>query len=176
MAGLSFRWSADRHRDDPLTRLAVGRLPTDEPLDIGDRSAARERGVEQLEPLAIEVGVGVDEPGDHGRPPEIDHPRAAGMPALDLPASARRGDASAGDRERGDDGAPRVEGQDTSVGEDEIVGYFIHPFSRYARSAPGCRGMPTFSGCQAVLGSNSASPPWPRTSASLFSTTVFVTV
>ena len=120
--------------------------------------------------------MGVDEPGDHGRPPQVDHPRVAVAPALDLPAPARRRDAPAGDGERGHDGAPRVEGQDAAVDEDEGVGYFIHPFSRYARSAPGCRGMPTLSGCHAVRGSNSASPPWPRTSASLFSTTVFVIV
>ena len=119
--------------------------------------------------------MGVHEPGDHGRSPQVDHPRGAVAPALDLAAPARRGDAPAGDGERGDDGAPRVEGQDAAVDEDETVGYFIHPFSRYARSAPGCRGMPTLSGCQAVRGSNSASPAWPRTSASLLSTTVFVT-
>ena len=120
--------------------------------------------------------MGVDESGDDGRPPQVDDPGAAVAPAADLAAPARRHDPPAGDGERGGDRAPRVERQDPAVVEDEVGGYFIHPFSRYARSAPGCRGMPTFSGCHALCGSNSASPPWPRTSASLFSTTVFVTV
>ena len=109
-------------------------------------------------------------------PPQVDHPGAAVAPALDVAAPADRGDPPAGDGERGRDRTARVEGEDVAVVENEVGGYFIHPFSRYARSAPGCRGMPTLSGCHAVRGSNSASPPWPRTSASLFSTTVLVTV
>ncbi len=115
-------------------------------------------------------------PGMTVRPAQVDHPRVPVAPPLDLRAPPGGRDPPVGDRERGDDGAPGVEGQDAAVDENEVGGYFIHPFSRYARSAPGCRGMPTLSGCHAVRGSKSASPPWPRTSASLFSTTVFVTV
>ena len=74
------------------------------------------------------------------------------------------------------DRAPRVEREDVAVVEYDLGGYFIQPFSRYAFSAPGCSGMPTFSGCHAVRGSNSARPAWPRTSASLFSSMVLVTV
>ena len=170
------RRGADRHRDDPLAGLPAGRLRADDPLDVGDGAAARERGIEELEPLAVEVGVRIHEAGDDGRSPQVDHPRGAAAPARDLRAPARRGDAPIGDGERGDGGPPRIQGQDAAIDENEAVGYFIHPFSRYARSAPGCRGMPTLSGCHAVRGSNSASPAWPRTSASLFSTTVFVTV
>src|SRR5207245_11440327 len=70
----------------------------------------------------------------------------------------------------------RVGPEDAHALKDPVGGYFIHPFARYARSAPGCRGMPTFSGRHADFGSNSASPAWPRTSASLLSRTVLVIV
>jgi len=122
------------------------------------------------------MGVGVDQPGDHGRPAQLDDAAVAVAPAQDLGARARGQHAAARDGERLDHRAPRVEGQDAPADEDQPAGYFIHPFSRYARSAPGWSGMPTRSGCHAVCGLNAASPPWPRTSASLFSSTVFVTV
>jgi hypothetical protein len=120
--------------------------------------------------------VGIHEAGHHGGAAQVDDPRAAVAPASHLGAAAHRRHAAAGDGERGDERAPRVEREDPAAVENEVGGYFIQPFSRYAFSAPGCSGMPTLSGCQAVFGSNPARPAWPRTSASLFSSTVFVTV
>ena len=122
------------------------------------------------------MGVGIDEARDHRGAPEVDHLRAPVARAPDVPVGADRRDAPPGDGQGRGPGTAGVQREDPAVEQDQVGAYFIHPFSRYARSAPGCRGMPTLSGCHAVRGSNSASPAWARTSASLFSTTVFVTV
>jgi hypothetical protein len=167
---------AHGHRDDPLALRSARGLAANEHLDVGDRAAARQRGIQRLETFAIEVGVGVDEPGDDRGATQIDDPRAPVAPALDVGGAADGRDASAGHGQRRRPGTAGVERQDPAVGQDQVGGYFIHPFSRYARSAPGCRGTPTLSPCHAVRGSNSARPAWPRTSASLLSTIVFVTV
>ena len=102
--------------------------------------------------------MGVDEPGDDRRAPQRHDPRAAITPAPDLRATAGRHHASGRHGERLHDRASWIEGEDTAALEHEVGGYRIQPFSRYAFSAPGCSGMPTLSGCQAVFGSNSASP------------------
>src|SRR5438094_93881 len=99
-----------------------------------------------------------------------------GAAASHLRASADGHHAPGGHRQRLSDGAAWVEREDAPALENPVDGYFIHPFSRYARSAPGCKGMPTFSGRHADFGSNSTSPAWPRTSASLLSRTVLVIV
>src|SRR5438552_6324812 len=170
------RRRADRHRHDPLALRRGRREAPHEALDLRDRAAARQRGIDALEALTVEVGVGVDEAGDDGGAAHVDDARAARPSASHLGPSADGHHAPAGHRQRLGDGSARVEREDAPALENPVGGYFIHPFSRYARSAPGCRGMPTFSGRHADFGSNSASPAWPRTSASLLSRTVLVIV
>src|SRR5947207_2847750 len=96
--------------------------------------------------------VRVDEAGHDGGAAKVHDARAAVAPPADLGAAAGRDDAPAGDGERAHDRPPRIEREDVPVVENEVSGYFIQPFSRYAFSAPGCSGMPTLSTCHAVFG------------------------
>ena len=84
----------------------------------------------QLQALAIHVGVGVDEAGDDGGTAEVDHPGAAIAPAAHV-AGATHGDDAPALHGQGAGGRPgAVEGQDPAVGENPVGRYFIHPFSR----------------------------------------------
>src|SRR5262249_19166546 len=112
----------------------------------------------RLEAFPVEMGVGVDEAGDDRGAAEIHHARAAVAPAAHLDAAAHPHHPPARKGERVGARAPRIERQNAGAVENEVGGYFIQPFSRYAFSAPGCSGMPTLSGCHAVFGSNSARP------------------
>ena len=89
------------------------------------------------------MGVGIHEPGHDRGPPQIDHLRPAIAQPKDLAVAPDGDNAVARDRERLRPGASRVERDDAAVDENAVGRYFIHPFSRYARSAPGWSGMPT---------------------------------
>ncbi len=104
------------------------------------------------------MGVGIDEPGHDRGAAQIHHPRAAITQSADLTVAADGDDAVARDRERRRARAGGIERDDAAVEENDVGRYFIHPFSRYARSAPGWSGTPTLSGCHAVLGSKWARP------------------
>jgi hypothetical protein len=152
------RRDSDGHRDSPLARRPLGGQAADRPLDLDDRTATFEGRKDVLQAFAIEMGVRIDETRDDGRPGQIHNPGSASAPASDVRSAADGHDTAAGDGEGGRGGSAGIERDEAAVLEDPVGGYFIHPFSRYARSAPGCRGRPTLSGCQAVLGSNSLSP------------------
>ena len=66
---------AHRHGHDPLAARPGSREPTDHGLDVGDRAAARERRIEILQALAVEMGVGIDEPRHDRGAPQIHDPR-----------------------------------------------------------------------------------------------------
>src|SRR3990172_2987359 len=128
------------------------------------------------EPVAHDVHPGRDEllPDARRR-----HP-APPLAELDEPGRERARPPRAREREAGAPGGERLHAAAVLVrapprllerrGRHEVRvdverrpgtgGYFIHPFSRYARSAPGWSGRPTFSGVQAVFGSNSVRPAW----------------
>src|SRR5206468_11243170 len=165
-----------RHGHDPLAAGLGPREPADHGLNVGDRAAARERRIDIFQALTVEMGVSIDETGHDRGATQIRDVRPAIAQPADLAVAADGDDTVADDRERGRPRASRIERDDATVDENAVGRYFIHPFSRYARSAPGWSRMPTLSGCHAVVGSNWARPAWPRTSASLLSTTVFVTV
>jgi hypothetical protein len=150
--------ATDGHRHDPLAAGASGRLAAHDRLHVGDGSAAGERREDQLQALAVHVGVGVDQSWDDDGAAEVHDARGAIAPAAHVGPGADRGDAAVPHGERRRARAPGVECQETAVEENPVGRYFIHPFSRNARSAPGWSGMPTSSGFHAVFGSNSANP------------------
>src|SRR4029453_12224555 len=117
-----------------------------------------ERWIDPLQSLAVEVCVGVDEAGDDGGTGQVEHARPPALPRADIGPPARGADPPGRDGQGRRDGPARIEGDDPAGLENPVGLYFIHPFSRYARSARGWRGTPTFAGSQAVWGSNSARP------------------
>ena len=52
---------ADRHGDDPFARLRLGDQRRDPREHVVDRPAARERGENRLQPLAVEMRVPIDQ-------------------------------------------------------------------------------------------------------------------
>ena len=77
----------------------LGGQPADHGLDVDDGTATRERRIDELQPLAIEMGVRVDEARDDARAGEIDDPGSPSLPAADVRSAADRDDAAAGDGE-----------------------------------------------------------------------------
>ncbi len=174
------RRRAHGHGDDPLALrppCAASRWITR--LDVRDRTgSARGTDRSSFSPSRSRWACASTRPGTTVAPARSTTRVLGALASGGRPARPpMRDDAAAGDGEGSRGGPARIEGESAAVLENPVGdGYFIHPFSRYARSAPGWRGRPTLSGCHAVLGSNSASPAWPRTRASLFSTMVLVMV
>ena len=83
-----------------------------------------------LEPLAVQVRVGVHEPGDDDGAAEIDDAGVTIPPGLHLATPAEGEDPAAADGQRRRGRPPGVERDDPAVVEDEGSGYFIQPFSR----------------------------------------------
>jgi hypothetical protein len=86
--------------------------------------------MDELQALAIEMGVGVDEPGRDRRPVEIDHARGTIAPGAHVGAGANGGDAAVPDGKARRAGAARIEGEDAAVEEDPVGRYRMNPFSR----------------------------------------------
>src|SRR5262249_20964928 len=102
---------AHGHGDDPLAPRPTCGQPPDHRLDVGDGSAAREGRVDELEPLAVEMSVRVDEARDDGGPAQIDDASPPAPETTDAGRAARRGDAPADDGQGRDDRPSRIEGE-----------------------------------------------------------------
>ena len=118
------------HSDDPLAGGPGLGQPADHGLDVGDGPAGRQRRVEELEALTVHVSVGVHQPGNDRRAPEVHHARPRAAPASELPSRTDRQDPLAGDRQGLGAGRAPIQREDAAVGEDPVSGYLSHPFSR----------------------------------------------
>src|SRR3990172_7454075 len=90
---------ADRHRDVPFARLRCAHELRDAALDVGDRAYPAERWEHEFEPLAIHVGMAVDQSRNDCAAPEVDYPRGRTGMAPDFGVSADRDEAVALDRD-----------------------------------------------------------------------------
>ena len=111
------RRRSNGHGDHPVPLRSPGGVAANELLDVADRAAPSQRRVLRLQSLAIEVGVGVDQPGNDGGAAKIDDLGTAATPGLDVATIADGRNPPAGDGQRGCPRASLVEGEDRAVGE-----------------------------------------------------------
>src|SRR5262245_18133006 len=125
-----------RPRGLPLRALAHG------PLERGDRLHARrlavDGGLGQVQ--ARKMGVRVDEPGQQRAAPQLDHARRRALEGEDVGVAAGGEDASATDRESGDDVVGGVDGVDLAAREDQLCvsGRRVHGRDSSTRDSAWC--------------------------------------
>ena len=113
---------ADGHGDDPLAGLGPGDQRLDARQHVADRPAARERGEDRLQPLAVEMGVAVDQARHDRTAAGVDAHRVRPDQGFDFGGAADRGDPVAGDRDGLGDGAPGIDRDRLPPGDDEVGG------------------------------------------------------
>src|SRR6202048_3808278 len=102
-------------------------------LWVGGGGGGREGRPLELEALAIQVGVAVEEPRRREAPAQVDPAGVGPDEPRDLRIGAQGGDAIAADRQGGDGAGSRVEGHDLAAGQHEVgVGH-----GAYSTIAPG---------------------------------------
>ncbi len=126
---------AEWHRDDPGAGRRLPRERLDALEHVIDRARAGQRRADRLEPLAVHVGMGVDQPRHDGPAAEVDQAGVAMGERPDLGGAAHGDDAVVGDRHGLREAEGGIDRDDRPAVEDQISGQLGERRSERARPA-----------------------------------------